>query len=130
MKKIISLFFIIILLNGCAETFALLGPISTAGAGSGKIAQSAASSVVNYAVKKQTGKSPSEHALGYVKKYNPEKVKEKCVKFIDSTNSEACAAIKKNISKTTKKIVKVQKSILEKSKIEDLAKKSVIYNRR
>ena len=57
MKKIISLFFIIILLNGCAETFALLGPISTAGAGSGKIAQSAASSVVNYAVKKQTGKS-------------------------------------------------------------------------
>jgi hypothetical protein len=130
MKKIISLLFIMMLLNGCAETFALLGPISTAGAGGGKVAQSVVSSAASYAVKKQTGKSPSQHALNYVNKHNPENKKEKCVKFIDSTNSETCAAIKKNISETKKKIVKVQKNILKKSKIEDLTKKSTIYNRR
>ena len=130
MKKIVSLFFIMILLNGCAESLALLGPITTASAGSGKVAQSAVSSAVNYAVKKQTGQSPSQHALNYVKKHNPENKKEKCIKFIDSTNSETCAAIKKNISETKKKIVKVQKNILKKSKIQDLTRKSTIYNRR
>ena len=30
-------------------------------------------------------------------------VKEKCLEFIDLTNSEACAAVKENISKTKKK---------------------------
>ena len=39
MKKIVSLLFIMILLNGCAETFALLGPLTTVGAGSSKVAQ-------------------------------------------------------------------------------------------
>ena len=130
MKKIVSLFFIMILLNGCAESLALLGPITTASAGGGKVAQSAVSSAVNYAVKKQTGQSPAQHALNYVKKHNPENKKEKCIKFIDSTNSETCAVIKKNISEGTKKIVKIKKNILDKSKIENLAKKSTIYNRR
>ena len=130
MKKIVSLLFIMILLNGCAETFALLGPLTTVGAGSSKVAQSAVSSAVNYAVTKQTGKSPSQHAFAYVKKHNPENKKEKCIKFIDSTNSETCAAIKKNISDGAKKIVKLKKDILDKSKIENLAKKSDIYNRR
>ena len=79
--------------------------------------------------KKQTGMTPSEHAIAYVQKHNPENKKEKCLEFIDLTNSEACAAVKENISKTKKKIVKVKKSIFDKSKIEDLAKKSGIVSR-
>jgi 5-bromo-4-chloroindolyl phosphate hydrolysis protein len=84
---------------------------------------------VSFGVKKQTGKSPGEHALAYVKKHNPESKKEKCIEFIDVTSSEACAAVKENISKTKKKIVKVKKSIFDKSKIEDLAKKSGLVRR-
>ena len=128
MKKIFSLLFVLTLLTGCVESMALLGPI-TSGAGPGKIAQSAVSSAVSFSVKKQTGKSPGEHALAYVKKHNPESKKEKCIEFIDVTSSEACAAVKENISKTKKKIVKVKKSIFDKSKIEDLAKKSGIVSR-
>jgi hypothetical protein len=128
MKKILGLFITAILLSGCVESMALLGGVTT-GAGTGKIAQSAVSSAVSYGVKKQTGLSPSEHALAYVKQNNPENKKKKCIKFIDSTNSKACAAIKNNISKTSKKILKVKKDILDKSKIEDLAKKSGITRR-
>jgi hypothetical protein len=129
MKKTLSLIVALFLLNGCAETFALLGPVTSFSAGSGKIAQSAISSTVSYGVKKQTGKSPSEHAFAYVKKHNPESKKEKCIEFIDSTNSETCAAIKKNIAKTSKKIVEAKKVILDKSRIEDLAKKSGLVRR-
>ena len=128
MKKIISLLVVATLLNGCVESMAFLGPVTT-GAGTGKVAQSAVSSAVSLGVKKQTGKTPSGHALAYVKKYNPEKKKEKCVNFIESTNSEACAAVKENILKTKKKIVKVKNSILNKSRIEDLAKQSGLIRR-
>ena len=72
----------------------------------GKVAQSAVSSAISYGVKKQTGKSPSQHALAYVKKHNPENKKEKCINFIEASNTEACAAIKKNILEAKKKIVK------------------------
>ena len=128
MKKTLSLLFVLTLLTGCVESMALLGPV-TSGAGTGKIAQSAVSSVVSYGVKKQTGKTPGGHALAYVKKHNPESKKEKCIEFIDITSSEACAAVKENISKTKNKIVKVKNSILDKSKIEDLAKKSGLIRR-
>ena len=128
MKKVISLLFVLTLLTGCVESMALLGP-ATSGAGSGKIAQSAVSSAVSYGVKKQTGKTPGAHALAYVKKHNPESKKEKCIEFINATNSEACAAFNKNLHLTKKKIAKVKKSIFDKSKIEDLAKKSGIVSR-
>jgi len=128
MKKIFSLLFVLTLLTGCLESVALLGQVSS-GAGSGKIAQSTVSSAVSYGVKKQTGKTPGEHALAYVKKHNPESKKKKCIEFIDATNSEACAAVKENISKTKNKIVKVKNSIFDKSRIEDLAKKSGLIRR-
>ena len=105
MKKTLSLIATLFLLNGCAETLALLGPATT-GLSGGKVAQSAVSSAISYGVKKQTGKSPSEHALAYVKEYNPENKKEKCINFIEASNTEACAAIKKNILEAKKKIVK------------------------
>jgi hypothetical protein len=128
MKKTLSLLFVLTLLTGCVESMALLGPV-TSGAGTGKIAQSAFSSAVSYGVKKQTGKTPSGHALAYVKKHNPESKKEKCIEFINATNSEACAAFNKNLILTKKKIAKVKNSILDKSKIEDLAKKSGLIRR-
>ena len=128
MKKIFSLLAMSILLSGCVESMALLGPATT-GAGSGKIAQSAVSSALSLGVKQQTGKSPSEHALAYVKKHNPENKSEKCIKFLEQTNSKTCAALNKNIDKTKKKLVEVKKSIFSRSKIEDLARQSGIIQR-
>ena len=109
MKKVFGLLTTLLLLNGCAESLALLGPASTV-AGGGNIAQSALSSAITYGVKKQTGMSPTEHALAYVKENNPENKKEKCVSFLESTNSEVCAAVKKNILKTKEKIVQKSKT--------------------
>ena len=123
MKKIIGLLLSATLLTGCVESMALLGQ-ATAGVGSGKVIQSAASSAVSYGIKKQTGKTPSGHALAYVKKHNPENKKEKCIEFIKATNSKTCAALNQNVKKTKNKIIEVKNSILDKSKIEDLAKKS------
>jgi hypothetical protein len=128
MKKILIIISLALTLNGCANSLAFLGPASSL-AGSGNVAQSAVSSAVSYGVKKQTGMSPSEHAIAYVQKHNPENKKEKCLEFIDMSNSKACAAVKKNISETTKKIVEAKNSILDKSKIEDLAKKAGLIRR-
>ena len=104
MKKTLALLATLFLLNGCAETLALLGPATTS-AGSGKVAQSVFSSAFSYGVKKQTGKSPSQHALTYVKKNNPERKKDTCISFIEKTNSEICTILKKQISLTKAKII-------------------------
>jgi len=125
MKKITGLMFILVFLSGCVESVALIGPMS----GSGNIAQSALSSSISYGVKKQTGKSPMEHAIAYAEKHNPEKKKSKCVSFIEGTNSEICEAVKKNILETKEYFANKQK-IIKRSLIEDLAKKSDIYKRR
>ena len=128
MKKLISLLITLLALNGCANSLAFLGPASTSVTG-GNIAQSAFSSAVSYGVKKQTGKTPSQHALAYVQKHNPDNKKEKCIEFIDATNTKTCAAVKENLSKTGKKIAKIKNSILDKSKIENLAKQSDLIKR-
>ena len=128
MKKFIGLLITLLALNGCANSLAFLGPASTSVTG-GNIAQSAFSSAVSYGVKKQTGKTPSQHALAYVQKHNPDNKKEKCIEFIDATNTKTCAAVKENLSETRKKIVKIKNSILDKSKIENLAKQSDLIKR-
>jgi hypothetical protein len=128
MKKIFIIFFVFCALNGCANSVALLGPASTSVTG-GNIAQSALTSSLSYGIKKQTGQSPSEHIITYVKKHNPENKKEKCIKFVKATNSTACAAVKENISETKKKFVKIKKSIFNKYKIENLAKESDLFKR-
>ena len=129
MKNITGLLLTLVFLSGCVESVALLGPMS----GSGNMAQSALSSSVSYGVKKQTGKSPSEHVMEYVKKNNPERKKEKCIEFIDQTNSKTCAAIKaavkEDISEKKVKIAKIKENIFSKSKIENLAKKSDLLDR-
>ena len=116
MNKILGFLLGLILLTGCAESLALLGPSSTAVTG-GNIAQSAFSSAVNFGVKKQTGKSPMEHAIAYAEEINPQEKKEPCLSFAEKTNSEICAIVKKQLRITKSKILKKSK---EKS-IKDLA---------
>ena len=104
MKKILGLLLGLSLLTGCAESLALLGPTSSAVTG-GNIAQSAFSSAVNFGVKKQTGKSAMEHAIAYAEEVNPEKKKEHCLSFVEKTNSEICAIVKKQLELTKYKIL-------------------------
>ena len=135
MKKILGLLVILLFLNGCAESVALLGTSVS----NGKIIQSSISSSVSYGVKKQTGKSPLEHAVAYAESVNPEKKQETCIASIERTRSEFCTIVKKEIKlKSTDMIEKTteiakeypKKIIKEISKIEKIAKKSIIYNRR
>ena len=104
MKKILGLLLGLSLLTGCAESLALLGPTSSAVTG-GNIAQSAFSSAVNYGVKRQTGKTPLEHAIAYAEEVNPEKKKEPCLSFAEKTNSEICAIVKKQLELSKSKIL-------------------------
>ena len=98
MKKVFFLLSTVLLLNGCAESVALLGG-SIGGASNGKIVQSSLNSAISYGVKKQTGKTPLEHALAYAEEKNPEKKKETCISFIE-TRSEFCTILNKQISLT------------------------------
>ena len=135
MKKILILLSTTILLNGCAESLALLGP----GASNGRLVQSSLNSAISYGVKKQTGKTPLEHAIAFAEEKNPERKKETCISSFEITRSEFCTIVKKQIKlkssaviKKTEEIVKEnpKKKIKEISKIEKIAKKSIIYNRR
>ena len=142
MKKILVLLSTIFLLNGCAESLALLGTSTS----NGKILQSSLNSAISYGVKKQTGKTPLEHAVAYAESVNPERKQETCISSIERTRSEFCTIVKKQISLTNTALKKKTLEIVEKypkeiavsiqakiektSLIENIAKKSVIYNRR
>ena len=142
MKKVLISRLLLFLLNGCAESIALLGT----GASNGRIVQSSLNSAISYGLKTHTGKTPLEHAIAYAEKKNPGKKKDTCISSIERTRSEFCAIAKKQISLTTtalkeksSKIIKnypkeAAKSLLttakETSLIENIAKKSTIYNRR
>ena len=139
MKKVFFLLSIVLLLNGCAESVALLGS-SIGGVSNGKMLQSSLNTAVSYGVKKQTGKTPLEHALSYTEEKNPTKKKETCISFIEKTRSEFCTVVKKQILSTNKVLAEKTEEIVQKfpkknkikeiSLIENIAKKSVIYNRR
>ena len=126
MKKVFFLVTTLFLLNGCAESVALLGS-SVGGASSGKMLQSSLNSVVSFGIKHKTGKTPLGHMLAYAEEKNPEKKKEMCFSFIESTRSEFCTIAKKQISLTktavkdkalviAKKYPKTKEVILEKEK--------------
>ena len=108
MKKVFFLLSTVLLLNGCAESVALLGS-SVGGASNGKMLQSSLNSAISYGVKKQTGKTPFEHALAYAEEKNPEKKKEPCLSFLEKTNSEICLIIKKQLKLTKSKIINEKK---------------------
>lgn len=99
MKKIFGLLTTLLLLNGCAESVALLGT-SAGSASNGKMLQSSLSSAISYGVKKQTGKTPLGHVLAYAEEKNPEKKQETCISFIERTRSEFCTIVNKQISLT------------------------------
>ena len=135
MKKILLLLSAIFLLNGCAESLALLGP----GASNGRFVQSSLNSAISYGVKKQTGKTPLEHAIAYAEEKNPGRKKENCISYFEITRSEFCTIVKKQfkskstavVEKTSDLIKEFPKNKIKKiSKIEKIAKKSIIYNRR
>ena len=135
MKKILLSLSTIFLLNSCAESIALLGP----SASNGRFVQSSLNSVISYGVKKQTGKTPLEHAIAYAEEKNPERKKETCISYFEITRSEFCTIVKKQIkSQSTAMVEKTtdfakefpKNKIKEISKIEKIAKKSIIYNRR
>ena len=135
MKKILLLFLAIFLLNGCAESLALLG----SGASNGRLVQSSLNSAISYGVKKQTGKTPLEHAIAYAEEKNPERKKETCISSLEITRSEFCTIVKKQIKLKSNVVIEKsadifkeypKKKIKEISKIEKIAKKSIIYNRR
>tara|TARA_B100001115_G_C15705061_1_gene342142 strand:+ start:398 stop:799 length:402 start_codon:yes stop_codon:yes gene_type:complete len=108
MKKIFSLSVVLLLFSGCAESIALLGPASTSVTG-GNIAQSSFSSAMSYGVKKQTGKSPMEHAIAYAEEKNPNRKKEPCLSFVEKTNSEICTIVKNQLNITKSKILKISR---------------------
>ena len=135
MKKILLLISTIFFLNGCAESLALLGTSTS----NGRVVQTSLNSAISYGIKKQTGKTPLEHAIAFAEEKNPMRNKETCISSFEITRSEFCTIVKKQIkSKSTAIIEKTsdivkeypKNKIKEISKIEKLARKSVIYNRR
>ena len=74
MKKVFFLLTALFLLNGCAESIALLGS-SVGGASSGKIVQSSLNSAISYGVKNKTGKTPLGHVLTYAEEKKSRKKK-------------------------------------------------------
>ena len=135
MKKILLLLSTIFLLNGCAESLALLGP----GASNGRFVQSSLNSAISYGVKKQTGKTPLEHAIAFAEEKNPERKKETCISSFEITRSEFCTIVKKQIKLKSTAVIEKTEVIAKEypknkikviSKIEKIAKKSIIYNRR
>ena len=103
MRKILILLTTMLLLNGCAESVAFLGS-SIGGASNGKIVQSSLNTAISYGVKKQTGKSSMEHVKAYAEKMNSESKKDSCVSFLEKTNSEICAIVKKHLILAKSKI--------------------------
>ena len=115
MKKLLSIVSILFL-TGCYGSASLIGPAS--GVASGKIAQSALSTSLSYAVKNKTGKFPAEHVARYAKEKNKkdkpvttETVK--CVSFLENTSPEFCDRMKK-------KFVSLQNSIDKSFKVKSL----------
>ena len=142
MKKTLFLLPLLILLNGCAESIALL----STGASNGRIVQSSFNTAISYGVKKQTGKTPLEHALTYAEKKNPEKKQislenTELVKKTPKINKKYAKNKRIDKENSIKDFFQVQKlprelalsfqaKIKETSLIENIAKNSIIYNRR
>tara|TARA_B100000029_G_C17217332_1_gene830342 strand:+ start:183 stop:509 length:327 start_codon:yes stop_codon:yes gene_type:complete len=103
MRKIFYFLSLIFLLNGCAESMALLGTSAT----NGKLAQSTFNTALSYGVKQKTGKTPLQHALNYTKEKKIIEMKaeneiQPCVEFLEPVSEDICAVIKKRILKLSK----------------------------
>ena len=94
-KKIISLFFLLFL-NGCVQSTALLGPAYTL-VSTGNVYQAGFSYGSNQAVKKITGKSPTENIKSLVDN--------KKLKVEEEENYDEFFALVKNRIEKTSKII-------------------------
>ena len=91
MKKIIVIIISFVFLGACAQTTALIGPAITVGS-TGNVMQAGFSYASNMAVKKTTGKTPSEHVSLYVDekkdekelKKSEEKIRKEMVNYLQS----------------------------------------------
>ena len=108
LKKVLISIILTMFLTSCAETVAFLGPASSA-AGGGNIARSSFTSAIDYGIKKSTGKSSIEHAIGFAEKHNPDRKKVKCVNFLEVTETEVCSILKKRVAELKKQINKSSK---------------------
>ena len=94
LQKIIAGLFLLLFLNGCVQTASLLGPAYTL-TSTGNIYQAGLSYGSNQAVKRITGKSPTENIQSLIDNKN-EKVKEK------EKQEEFFTLVKNRIEKTSK----------------------------
>ena len=97
MKKISGLL-IALFYQWLTESLALLSTSVTS-----KIAQSSLNSAISYGVRERKN-SLGAHSIREEK--NPDKQKEPCLSFIEKTNSEICAIVKKQLEITKFKILK------------------------
>ena len=92
-----------VLLNGCAESMALIG-----GATNGKVVQSSFNTAISYGVKHKTGKTPFEHAISYAEEQRVLRDSSKnkiqpCVESLEPVNNEdICTVIKSKILELSK----------------------------
>ena len=93
LKNIIVGLFLLVFLNGCVQTTALLGPVYTL-ASTGNIYQASLTYGSNQAVEKITGKSPTENVQSLLD--NKKKIEEK------EKQGEFFALVKSRIEKTSK----------------------------
>ena len=94
LKKIIAALFLLFFLNGCVQSTALLGPAYTM-ASTGSIYHAGLSYGSNQAVKKVTGKTPTENIKSLVDNKKM-KIEEK------ESQEEFFALVKSRIEKTSK----------------------------
>ena len=94
LKKIFAGLFLLFFLNGCVQSTALLGPAYTL-ASTGNIYQAGLSYGSNQAVKKITGKSPTENIQSLVENKQKKNVEEE-------KQEEFFALVKNKIEKTSK----------------------------
>ena len=107
MKKVLCLLLSLCFVSGCYNSVAVLGPMS--GAANGKLVQSSVNTAINYGIKAKTGKTPLEHAFSG-SSFNKKEVPNKpCVSFLESTTTEFCDVVKKNISDLYIKIAQQSK---------------------
>ena len=101
MKKILGLLFFGLFLTGCyTNSLTMVGPAT--GVASGKVTESALSSSFNYAVKKQTGKSATEHILS--ESQNRKIVQTKAKINPCKTNESLCVMLKTRVNQMQKKL--------------------------
>ena len=69
MRKIYFLIISFVLLTGCAQNFALLGPVISV-AKTGGIHQAVIGGTINHGIKSETGKDVSKHVMNLMDKGN------------------------------------------------------------